>query len=987
MVSRNWFSSISSEVWSAVGMVLVLATVFSIYVDAEKRIDRAHAQRHDSFVLADQLRQSSEDLTRMARTYVITGDVRYKKYFQAVIDIRDGRKPMPENYFYPYWDLEQGDAPPASSGGGKAIALLELMHQTGFVNDELRKLEEAKANSDQLARIETEAMALIENATGDRQAQRAAAIQMLHDARYHQARAAIMKPINEFFKMMDKRTAETIRIAERKAVLYRIVFGLSALAAIALLGYAHTSLRKSLGGSASEVRAHLIRIGQGDFSFPITVTPGMQNSVLANLSVTQLKLRSYEADRIAAEASLQAAADRLNEAQRIAQLGSWTLDLVSGELLWSNEVFRLFEIDADRFGATYEAFLNTIHPDDRDAVNQAYTNSLATRTPYEITHRLRMSDGRIKWVHERCVSDFDPAGKPLVSRGTVQDISRHRQAEEQLRIAAVAFESQHGMIVTDASNVILRVNKAFSDITGYTAEDAIGQTPRLFRSGRHNAEFYRDMWDGIRQTGGWQGEIWDRSKSGEEYLKWLTISTVKDAHGAVTHYVGAQYDITERKKAEEKIMRLAFFDQLTGLPNRTLLLDRLKQAMAASNRSNNHGALMFIDLDNFKTLNDTLGHEVGDQLLREAAQRLLQCVRDGDTVARLGGDEFVVVLLNMSQNQREAAASTENVAEKILATLKQSYHFGEVTHRCTASIGVTLFSETLVSADELMKQADLTMYKAKEAGRDKVRFFNPAMEIAVKERTALESELRRSLEAKRFLLHYQAQVVGDGRVTGAEVLVRWQHPARGLVSPAAFIPLAEETGLILPLSDWVLETACAQLAIWARQPAMAHLTLAVNVSAQQFGQPDFVERVLAVLRTTGADPDLLKLELTESLLVANVQEIIEKMFALKAKGVGFSLDDFGTGYSSLSYLKKLPLDQLKIDQSFVRDVLTDPNDAAIARTIVALARSLGLGVIAEGVETEAQRDFLADSGCHSYQGYFFSRPLALERFEEFMKKA
>ena len=569
----------------------------------------------------------------------------------------------------------------------------------------------------------------------------------------------------------------------------------------------------------------------------------------------------------------------------------------------------------------------------------------------------------------------------------VEDITERKHAEAELRIAARAFDSQDGMMITDAHGIILRVNRAFTEITGYTSDEAVGQTPRLLQSGRHNADFYRAMWETINRTGGWQGEIWDRRKNGEVYLKWLTISTVKADDGAITHYIGVHFDITERKKAEEEIKKLAFFDQLTGLPNRILLLDRLKQAMTASARSGNHGALLFIDLDNFKTLVDTLGHDIGDLLLKQAAQRLTTCVREGDTVARLGGDEFVVVLASIDASEREAASATEAVAEKILATLAATYQLDNYVYRNTASIGVTLFNGAAISIDELMKQADLTMYKAKSAGRNTLRFFDPVMEIAVKERAALEEDLRRAVEENQFSLHYQPQIADERRVTGAEALLRWQHPQRGMVSPASFIPLAEETGLILPLGHWVLETACGQLARWSSQPEMAHLTVAVNVSAHQFRQHDFVDQVLAALQRTGANPQKLKLELTESLLVANMDDIIAKMSALKAKGVGFSLDDFGTGYSSLSYLKQLPLDQLKIDQSFVRDVLIDPNDAAIARTIVALAQSLGLGVIAEGVETEAQRDFLANSGCHAYQGYFFSRALPLEDFEVFVRSA
>jgi diguanylate cyclase (GGDEF)-like protein/PAS domain S-box-containing protein len=569
---------------------------------------------------------------------------------------------------------------------------------------------------------------------------------------------------------------------------------------------------------------------------------------------------------------------------------------------------------------------------------------------------------------------------------SVGDISARKEEETELRIAAAAFESLEGMLVTDARGVILRVNKAFTDSTGYTAEEAIGRTPRMLKSNRHDAAFYREMWQTLLATGSWEGEIWDRRKSGEVFPKWLSISAVKDANGLVTHYVGTHQDITERKLSEQRIAELAYYDQLTGLPNRTLLLDRLKQAITASARSDSHGALLFIDLDNFKTLNDTLGHDQGDLLLKLVAQRLTHCVRAGDTVARLGGDEFVAVLADMAAGGQEAATRAEFVGEKILDALNRSYPLDAVAYHCTPSIGVTLFKGSRTSLDDLLKQADLAMYKAKDAGRNALRFFDPDMETAVMERAALERDLRQAVREGHFLLHYQAQVLGADRITGAEVLARWQHPLRGMVSPTEFIPLAEETGLILPLGHWVLETACRQLAVWGARPEMNHLSIAVNVSAQQFRNPGFVGTVLTILQQTGANPHRLKLELTESMLVANVEDIIQKMNALKARGVGFSLDDFGTGYSSLSYLKRLPLDQLKIDQSFVRDILVDANDAAIARTIVALAASLGLGVIAEGVETEAQRDFLAASGCSAYQGNFFSQPLPVEGFEKFARR-
>lgn len=610
-------------------------------------------------------------------------------------------------------------------------------------------------------------------------------------------------------------------------------------------------------------------------------------------------------------------------------------------------------------------------------------------TTFELQQRCK--DGSLIWTEVVTKPDRDPNGVLIGYHGITREITKRRQAEEAQRIAATAFESQEGMFVTDTSSVILRVNKTFTEITGYTAQEAVGQNPRLFKSGRHEKRFYEDLWRSIEQRGSWQGEIWNRRKDGEVFPEWLTITAVKDNAGLTTHYVATFTDISARKVAEEQIKRLAFYDPLTGLPNRRLLMDRLEQALAAGARHQRKGALLFVDLDNFKVLNDTLGHYQGDLLLEQVAQRLSTCIREGDTVARLGGDEFVVMLEDLSENAPEAATQAEIVGEKILATLNQIYQLGAHEHRSTPSIGITLFGEQHEDIDQPLKRADLAMYQAKAAGRNTLRFFDPQMQAVVSVRAALESSLREAVQKKQFILHYQAQVTGQASgpsvLTGAEALVRWHDPSRGLVSPAEFIPLAEETGLILPLGAWVLETACTQLARWAGRPDMAPLTLAVNVSARQFHQANFVDQVLAVLARTGANPSRLKLELTEGLLVANVEDIIAKMTALKAVGVGFSLDDFGTGYSSLSYLKRLPLDQLKIDQGFVRDILIDPNDAAIAKMVVVLANSLGLAVIAEGVETGAQREFLAGQGCYAYQGYLFGRPMPLEEFEAMVLQA
>jgi diguanylate cyclase (GGDEF)-like protein/PAS domain S-box-containing protein len=630
-------------------------------------------------------------------------------------------------------------------------------------------------------------------------------------------------------------------------------------------------------------------------------------------------------------------------------------------------------------------------------VSQWDTALSPSKIPHCITQQMsKKGRSQFETRHKRkdgSVFDVEVSSYPLELDGkqmlfySSRDITERKQALAALNIAATAFESQEGMLITDVEGKILRVNEAFSLITGYTAEDVLGQTPRILNSGRHNAAFYTGMWENIINTGVWKGEIWNRRKNGELYPEYLTITAVKDANGSVTNYVASLADITLRKSAEEEINTLAFYDALTGLPNRRLLQDRLKQALNSSGRSKKVAALLFIDLDNFKELNDTLGHHIGDILLQQVGQRLTACVREGDTIARLGGDEFVVILENLSEQILEAAEQTEIVGEKILAVLIQTYQLGQHAHHCSCSIGATIFFNHSQSVESLMKQADIAMYQAKKAGRNTLRFFDSEMQETISARARLEVGLRNALVNQQFQLYYQIQVDNNRCPTGLEVLIRWVHPERGFVSPDQFIPLAEETGLILQIGLWVLETACSQLAKWASQPELAHLTIAVNVSAVQFQQDDFADRVMKVIELTGANPHLLKLELTESMLIHDIEGIIAKMQRLKAIGVGFSLDDFGTGYSSLSYLSRLPLDQLKIDQSFVRNLELDSNAVAICAATISMAHSLNLKVVAEGVETEAQSYILQSvHSCDAMQGYLFGKPVPLEQFEKLLLK-
>jgi diguanylate cyclase (GGDEF)-like protein/PAS domain S-box-containing protein len=971
--------------WITVALLVLCAGLFSAYVWSEKKgVDQANDLRQRSHLLADELRQSSDDLTRMARTYVMTGDVRYKLAYQAILDIRDGRRPRPDGYQNVYWDTALLRDPPQSQAYGVGVPLLSLMEQAGFTSQELQKLAQAKAHSDRLTATEYAAMAMVDADAEVPAAVRLNASAMLHDQSYHLEKAAIMQPIKEFSDMMDRRTADAVAQSLTVALWLRLAFAAFAASLVLMVWRSTTLLRKTLGGSVEEVFAHISKVGQGIWDVPLVVSQADQNSVLGWLAKTQASLKQLSMER---EQALAQIAEKELRLRTIIEAEPECVKIVDaqGRLLEMNPS-GLAMIEADSLAQVAGLpVLNLLLPQYRDAFQRMHQRVLGGETLSLIFEVQGLKGGR-RWMETHAVP-LQHLGE-TVQLAVTHDITERKQSEEALRIAATAFESQQGMVVTNAQRVILRVNQAFTRITGYSAREAIGHYPSMLSSGQHDQAFYAVMSQVLEHEGAWAGEIWNRRKSGEVYPEWLTISAVKDEGGQVTHFVGVFSDISQRKADEEQIEALAYFDPLTRLPNRRLLLDRLEQALHTGGRHSRLSALLFVDLDNFKTLNDTLGHHQGDELLAQVAQRLKACVRDGDTVSRLGSDEFVVMLEDLSENPEDAANQAEDVGEKVLAALAQGYTLASGAHHITTtSVGIALFGGAQPeSHEEPLKRAELAMFQAKAAGRNTLRFFDPQMQARVSARAALEADLREALSEKQLALHYQAQVVGGGRVTGVEALLRWQHPQRGMVSPAQFIPLAEETGLILPIGQWVLETACVQLATWAADPTLGHLTVAVNVSARQFRQADFVDSVLATLARTDAKAKLLKLELTESMLVDDVQAVIAKMGVLKAHGVGFSLDDFGTGYSSLSYLKRLPLDQLKIDQGFVRNIVTDPNDAAIAKMVVVLAESLGLSVIAEGVELQAQADFLAHLGCHAYQGYLFSKPLPLAALDAYLRE-
>ncbi len=562
----------------------------------------------------------------------------------------------------------------------------------------------------------------------------------------------------------------------------------------------------------------------------------------------------------------------------------------------------------------------------------------------------------------------------------------HKHDDEALRIAATTFESHEPIIITDKAGTILRVNNAFTDVTGYKSDEAIGKNPRILSSGRQSESFYQNMFKQLEESGQWQGEIWNRRKSGEIYPEWKTITAVKDKTGKTTHYVSLFFDITERKEHENRIQDLVFYDPLTKLPNRRMLLTKLSQEISYTRRHSMFGALLFIDLDHFKTLNDSLGHHIGDELLQQVGQRLLHGLREEDIAVRIGGDEFVVLLHADNKTLEQASRQATLVAQKLHLIISNPYTLQDTEFTFTSSIGLTIYpQQEELDPLELLKQADSAMYSAKQKGRNMISFYHPDMQVRAKERLAMENDLRQALKTNIFELYYQPQINFNGQLVGLEALIRWKDKKRDWVSPGQFIPIAEETGLIIDIGQWVLHTACKQMQIW-QQMEQAPDHIAVNVSSREFHMPEYEQILINTVDQAGITPQQIMLELTENIMIENIELTLKKMHALKQAGFRISLDDFGTGYSSLSYLKMLPIDQIKIDQSFVRDLESDKNNIMIIELIIEIARHMNVEVIAEGVETKAQQELLMQKECCVYQGYYFSKPLPVGELYDYLNQ-
>jgi diguanylate cyclase (GGDEF)-like protein/PAS domain S-box-containing protein len=650
-----------------------------------------------------------------------------------------------------------------------------------------------------------------------------------------------------------------------------------------------------------------------------------------------------------------------------------------GNLIWWNRALELVT------GLTKEQLLNReatqfFVEQDRPAITAAIQETILEGYSTVEAHFISTNGIILHEINGSALKDEN--GNIIGITGVARDIRERRANEGKLRQAAKVFESTtEGVIITDQNNKIVDVNDAFTGICGYSRSEVIGKNPSILNSGRQNAAFYQQMWRSLQTTGYWKGEIWNRRKSGEIFPEWLNISAIKDYKGDINNYVAVFSDITNIKNSEEKLQQIAHHDPLTGLPNRLLFNETLKHAIERGRRHNHCIGIMFLDLDRFKNINDSLGHTVGDHLLQEVAKLLLSCAREEDTVARLGGDEFMIILEEIPSAEHSAI-----IAQRILHAFERPFNVSGHELYAGTSIGISIFPTDGNNAPTLIKNADAAMYRAKELGRSNYHFYSPELTAGVEKRLVLENALRRAIEKSEFQIYYQPQYsLISNKIVAVEALLRWHRPGYGIVSPADFIPISEETGLIIPIGEWVLQTACKQTKLWSQQ-GLGQVRVAINVSPRQLINNDIVASVRKALNESQLEPHLLELEVTEASFMDVTDDKLQAMKTLKDMGVTFSVDDFGTGYSSLSYLKRLPINKLKIDQSFVRDIPQDTDDMAIARAVIALGHNLNLTVIAEGVETPQQLNFLKAEGCDEFQGYLCSKPLPAEELESLIEQ-
>ena len=668
----------------------------------------------------------------------------------------------------------------------------------------------------------------------------------------------------------------------------------------------------------------------------------------------------------------------LKEAQKLSNIGHWELDLESNTLYWSDEVYRIFGLEPQEFDATYESFLEHIHPDDHDLVNNAYTNSVANKSSYHIGHRVLTKDNKLKYVEEKCIHKYDEDGNVIKSIGTVHDITQRVEYEKSFELASSVFRhSTDAIVITDVKNKIVSVNKAYEELTLYSEDEVLGKNPRVLSSGWGDKKFYKAMWNEIVQNGLWKGEIWDRKKDGSLYAVSQSIIAVKDKDNKVLNYIGISRDITESKNKEEKIKQLAYYDFLTKLPNRKLFEEEVESFIKFSHYNDKTFAMLFLDLDNFKWVNDSLGHRFGDKVLIEVSKIIGAIVSEDSIVSRLGGDEFVIL------SPYEDSLSISKLASELIESVKLPLTIEGKEINVGWSIGVSLFPENADTYTLLLQNADTAMYEAKAKGRNNFKFFSDDMNSFAKERLKIDTKLRHAVSNESFTLSYQPKYsFSEKKTKGFEALIRWKDPEMGFISPDKFIPIAEDSGYIYDIGLWVLKEALSALEVI--HSVDDSLTMAINVSGKQLDKSSFYDDVVGIVNDSGIAPEKIEFEITEIAIMQNIQSVIPVLHKIKALGIKISIDDFGTGYSSMVYLKKLPIDTLKIDREFIMELEKDEEDIAIVQAIMALSGALNLKTVAEGVEILEQKEILAKMGCDTFQGYYYSKPLDLKALLEFM---
>lgn len=1032
--TKHLFSPFTRNLIQTVGVLILFILSFIVYVHSEKQIDHANKIRLTSILLADELRQSSDDLTRMVRTYIVTENPLYKKHYQEILDIRNGKQTRPAEYQNIYWDLVGLDDKRPRSYSTETLPLIERMRQEGFTDEEFAKLSEAKNNSDTLTETEFEAIRLIESkgSKTERFQQKQKALEILHDGAYHQAKASIMRPIDAFYSLMDQRTSKAVHIAESNAFISRIVFTVLGALLLFMFLRLNRTLNTMLGSSVDEVHAHIIRIGKGDFSHPIRIESTMKNSILGWLGETQATLKQLIASNERLK-NLYAALSQCNQA------------IVRSEN--EAELFPIICRDAVNFGGMKMAWVGIIDTFNKELnVISSYGEGtdylldlkISTDPSNSMAHGptgLAFHENRPIWCqdfqhdpktipwHERGkqfgwgssaalplhrngkvvgvftlyaedIGAFDEAARKLLQE-MVMDISYalksfDRETARKEAEAALQKNQKHLMAIienepecvklVDPRGILLEMNPAgLKMLEADTLEEVQAFSLMDYVLPEWRAPFialHKQVMNGENAL--LEFEI----KGLKGTRRWLEThaTPLRDGDGKVMMLLGITRDTTQRKHNEEQIRYLANFDNLAGLPNRTQLALRIKEMLSMAKRNNQEIAVMFLDIDRFKDINDSLGHSIGDALLIESAARLTSILREEDTVARLGGDEFILLLPNTKMD------GASQVAQKLLDLFTTPFHIEEHELIVSISIGIALYPNDGMNFETLYKNADTAMYRAKHEGRDTFCFFTEEMQHKTIRNLELGNALRHALERNELHLHYQPQFSAQTRtIIGAEALLRWTHPDFGNISPAEFIPIAEENGTILSIGEWVLHSAAKQAKTWIEQ-GYPPIIMAVNLSAVQFRSPNLPLLVTTILEDVGLPPEYLELELTESVAMHDPNKAITVMNDLHERGVRMSIDDFGTGYSSLNYLKKFKIYKLKIDQSFVRDINVNPDDKAIVAAIINLAKSLGLLTIAEGVETIGQLNYLCEQGCDEIQGYYFSKPLPMQEFEAFREQ-